>query len=72
MIPHLAQMSIELLVLTGVVCGVIALFRINKPAIRHLFLILILLKPMVTVLIASPITPYSLFPSAAKALEQAN
>jgi len=49
LIPHLGEMSIELLILAAVVWGVIGLCRIKKPVIRHLFLVLILLKPMVTI-----------------------
>ncbi len=55
---NLLQMSLELLILAVVVMLVILVFRIKSPTLRHLFCCLILAKPVVTFLIASPISLY--------------
>ena len=58
LIEHLWQMSIELVLLGTIVALIIFLFRIKSPTLRHLFYGLILAKPVITFLIASPISLY--------------
>ena len=56
LIRNLLQMSIELLILAIIVMLVILVFRIKSPTLRHLCCCLILAKPVVPFLIASPIS----------------
>ncbi len=58
LLPHLRQMSIELAVLAGVVLAVIYVLRVKSPALRHAFWCLVLAKPVVTFLVASPVSLY--------------
>lgn len=55
---HLWQLSIELVVLAVVVMLAIFVLRIKSPALRHAFWGLVLIKPLVTVLVASPLSLY--------------
>lgn len=55
---HLWPLSIELAVLTAVVAAIVYGLRVRAPAIRHLFWTLVLVKPAVTLLIASPVSLY--------------
>ncbi len=55
---HLWSMSIELALFGVLVALSITLLRIKKPALRHLFWCLILIKPIATFLIASPVSLY--------------
>jgi len=55
---NLWQLSVELAVLAAVVAIVIALLRVKSPAMRGAFWFLVLLKPVATLLIASPISLY--------------
>ncbi len=59
LVGHLWQLSIELAVLTVVVVVAIYVLRIKSPALRHAFWGLVLIKPLVTVLVASPLSMYS-------------
>lgn len=56
---NLWRLSVEMLILAGVVFFAIWLFRIKSPSIRHLFWCVVLAKPVFTFLIASPISLYS-------------
>ena len=58
LVANLWQMSIELAILAAVVAAAIYLLRIKSPAWRHLFWSLVLAKPLVTLLIASPVSLY--------------
>lgn len=60
-IEQALQLSIELAVLTLVVVGALILLRPRSPSVRHLFWCLVLIKPVVALLIASPMTFYGLF-----------
>jgi beta-lactamase regulating signal transducer with metallopeptidase domain len=55
---HLWPLSIELAILTVVVAAIVYGLRIKAPAIRHLFWTLVLVKPAVTLLVASPVSLY--------------
>ncbi len=57
-IAHLGRMSIELAILAGVVFATLHLLRVKSPAIRHAFWGLLLAKPVVTFLVASPLSLY--------------
>ena len=54
LVEHLRQLSIELLILAGIVLAVIFLLRVRSPRVRHAFWLLVLAKPVMTLLIASP------------------
>ncbi len=47
-------MSVELAILTLLVIAVLALLRPSSPAVRHAFWCLVLIKPLTTILVASP------------------
>ncbi len=64
---NLWQLSIELAVLALVVLGAIRLLRIRSPRLRHLFWCLVLVKPVATLLVASPISIYWYLRPAAEA-----
>jgi len=55
---NLWRLSVELAVLATVVVAVIWLLRIRSPRVRHLFWCLVLAKPVVTLLVASPVSLY--------------
>ncbi|MFO7956733.1 MAG: hypothetical protein R6X33_06495 [Candidatus Brocadiia bacterium] len=58
LLRHLGRLSIEFVVLAIVVLVVIRLLRVHSPRLRHLFWGLVLAKPVVTFLIASPLSLY--------------
>jgi len=58
LVGQLWQMSIELAILAGVVLAVLYLLRVKSPTLRHAFWCLVLAKPVVTFLIASPVSLY--------------
>lgn len=58
LVDHLGHMSLELAILAAVVFLAIKLLRIHSAAMRHLFWGLVLAKPVVTFLIASPLSLY--------------
>ena len=58
LVAHLWPLSIELALLTAVVVTALAAFRVQSPTVRHLFWCLVLLKPLATILVASPVTLY--------------
>ena len=62
---HLWQLSIELVVLAVVVMLAIFVLRIKSPALRHVFWGLVLIKPVVTLLVASPVSLYAFLGSPA-------
>ena len=55
----LGPLSLEMVILTIVILAAIRLMRIRSPALRHLFWLLLLLKPVSSFLIASPMTLYA-------------
>ena len=62
---HLVPLSLELALLAGLVLLAIRLLRIQSSAIRHLFWVLVLIKPIVGFAVSSPISLYSfVFPVA--------
>ena len=56
LVSHLGPVSIELALLTAIVIAALAALRPQSPAVRHLFWCLVLLKPLTTILIASPVS----------------
>ncbi|MFH0965049.1 MAG: M56 family metallopeptidase [Planctomycetota bacterium] len=58
LVGHLWRMSIELTILAAIVLAAIVILRIRSPRLRHLFLMLLLAKPVVTFLVASPLSLY--------------
>ncbi|MCP4590850.1 MAG: M56 family metallopeptidase [bacterium] len=55
---HLWSVSVELAILTALVVAALAVLRIKSPAVRHLFWCLVLIKPLTTILAASPVSFY--------------
>jgi beta-lactamase regulating signal transducer with metallopeptidase domain len=58
LVGHLWMLSLELAVLAGAIFAAIRLLRVRSPRMRHLFWSLVLAKPVVTFLVASPISLY--------------
>ena len=58
LLKSMLGLSLELGVLAAVVLVVIYLLKVRSPRLRHLFWCLVLAKPVVTFLIASPISLY--------------
>lgn len=58
LLSNLGRLSIELAILAGVVLAVLALLKVRSPRLRHLFWGLVLAKPVVTFLVASPLSLY--------------
>ncbi len=56
LVGHVWQLSVELVVLAVVVMLAIYVLRIKSPALRHAFWGLVLIKPVVTLLVASPLS----------------
>ncbi|MBN1942579.1 MAG: M56 family metallopeptidase, partial [Phycisphaerae bacterium] len=67
LVENLRQLSIELLILAGIVLAVLFLLRVRSPRVRHAFWLLVLAKPVATLLIASPISLYWFLQPAAPA-----
>lgn len=59
LIFQLGRMSLELFFLAAIVLAVLYILRVKSPAVRHLFLGLLLAKPVVTFLVASPLSLYA-------------
>lgn len=55
---HLGRMSVELAILAALVLVVLHALRVKSPALRHAFWSLLLAKPVVTFLVASPLSLY--------------
>jgi len=55
---HFWQMSTELAILAAVVYAAISVLRIRSSALRHLFWCLLLIKPLATFAVASPVSLY--------------
>lgn len=60
LVVQLGRMSIELVILAAVVLVAVYVLRVKSPAARHLFWGLLLAKPVVTLLVASPVSLYQL------------
>ena len=60
LVAHLWQMSLELTILAGIVLVALHVLRVKSPVLRHLFWSLLLAKPLVMFLVASPLTLYGL------------
>ena len=58
LVMHLGRMSMELALLTGIVLALVYLLRVKSPALRYMFWGLLLAKPVITLLIASPLSFY--------------
>lgn len=61
LVTQLGRMSVELAILAGIVLIVLYVLRVKSPVLRHLFLGLLLAKPVVTFLVASPLSLYGFF-----------
>ncbi len=59
LVSQLGRMSIELTILAGIVLVTLYILRVKSPALRHLFWGLLLAKPVVTFLVASPLSLYA-------------
>lgn len=59
LVAQLGRMSVELAVLAGVVLVALHVLRVKSPALRHLFWGLLLAKPVLTFLVASPLSLYA-------------
>ncbi len=65
LVAQLGRMSVELAILAGIVLIALYVLRVKSPALRHLFWGLLLAKPVVTFLVASPLSLYAvLWPPA--------
>jgi beta-lactamase regulating signal transducer with metallopeptidase domain len=58
LVMHLGRMSMELALLTGIVLALVYLLRVKSPALRYMFWGLLLAKPVITLLVASPLSFY--------------
>ncbi|MBU0637652.1 MAG: hypothetical protein KKB50_02215 [Planctomycetes bacterium] len=58
LLAHLLPLSVELAILAAAVLAVLALLRPRSSAIRHLFWCLVLVKPLTSLLVASPVSRY--------------
>ncbi|MFO7956157.1 MAG: M56 family metallopeptidase [Candidatus Brocadiia bacterium] len=58
LVPYLGRLSLELAILAGVVLLAILVLRLRSARLRHAFWGLVLAKPVVTLLIASPFSLY--------------
>ncbi|MCP4251420.1 MAG: M56 family metallopeptidase [bacterium] len=63
LMEHLWTVSVELAILTALVIAALAVLRVKSPAVRHLFWCLVLIKPLTTILVASPVSLYGFFES---------
>ena len=69
---HLVPLSLELAILALLVVLAIRILRIQSSAIRHLFWVLVLIKPIVGFVVSSPISVYSfVFPDTNTVVESA-
>ena len=59
LVAQLGRMSMELAILAGVVLLALYVLRVKSPALRHLFWGLLLAKPVLTFLVASPLSLYA-------------
>ncbi len=59
LVAQLGRMSVELAILAGIVLIALYVLRVKSPALRHLFWGLLLAKPLVTFLVASPLSLYA-------------
>ncbi|MCC7262597.1 MAG: M56 family metallopeptidase, partial [Candidatus Latescibacteria bacterium] len=66
LIATLGPLSLELALWTAVVLLILAVLRVHSPALRHVAWVLVLLKPLTTLLLQSPVSFYSLLPSFAE------
>lgn len=57
---HMVPLSIELALLAGIVVVTMGLLKIQSSTIRHLFWVLVLIKPIVGFFVSSPVSVYSL------------
>jgi beta-lactamase regulating signal transducer with metallopeptidase domain/RimJ/RimL family protein N-acetyltransferase len=58
LVPYLGRLSLELAVLAAVVLAAIVALRVRSARLRHVFWGLVLAKPVVTLLVASPFSLY--------------
>ncbi len=58
LMEHLWPVSVELAILTALVVAMLAVLRLKSPAMRHLFWCLVPIKPLATILVASPVSLY--------------
>jgi beta-lactamase regulating signal transducer with metallopeptidase domain len=71
LMKHLGPLSVELAILTILVVAALAVLRLQSPAMRHLFWCLVLVKPLTTILVASPLSLYGfLHPDPAPAVSR--
>ncbi len=60
LVTHLWPSSVEWAILAAVVIATLTVLRPGSPALRHWFWCLVLVKPLATILVASPLTFYGL------------
>ena len=58
LVPLLGQLSLELVVLAAIVMAVLIALRVRSPRLRSAFWVIVLAKPVVSLLIASPMSLY--------------
>lgn len=66
LVSNLGPLSLELALWTAVVLLILTVLRVHSPALRHLAWVLVLLKPLTTLLLQSPVSLYSLLSSFAE------
>lgn len=71
LVANLGPLSLELVLWAGVVFLLLRALRIHSPALRHLGWVLVLLKPLTSVLWQSPLPLYTLPPPNAVVLQSA-
>lgn len=67
LVPFLVQLSLELAVLAGIVVALLFALRVRSPRLRSAFWAMVLAKPVVSLLIASPVSLYGFLQPAALA-----
>ncbi|MHC4561394.1 MAG: M56 family metallopeptidase [Planctomycetota bacterium] len=58
LVENFGRISIEVAILAAIVAVAIVILRIKRPAVRHVFWCLVLIKPAVALFFASPISLY--------------
>jgi len=58
LVPLLGQLSLELVALAGIVVAILFALRVRSPRLRSAFWVIVLAKPVVSLLVASPVSLY--------------
>lgn len=67
LVSNLGPLSLELALWTAVVLLILTVLRVHSPTLRHLAWVLVLLKPLTTLLLQSPVSLYAQLPFLADA-----